>query len=76
MTDKDFERIIDAFKWVCPHHVPCKRLDGTRYHSECFDHDCEKHKYKCGTRICKRLREFINILKEPEQDSYDSNYPI
>lgn len=76
MTEKDFERAIDAFKWSCPHHTPCKRLDGTYYHSSCYDHDCEKHNYICGTRICKRLRKFINILKEPEQDSYETNYPI
>jgi len=75
MTDKDMERAIDAFRWACPDHFPCKRLDRTLYHDCCFAYDCKKRNYKCGKNVCKRLRKFINILKEPEQDSYEQNYP-
>ena len=74
MTGIELRRAIDAFKWTCPDHVACKRLDGTKYHDGCFAYDCKEHNYKCGDRICKRLRRFINILKEPEQDSYDENF--
>ena len=73
MTDKDIKRAVDAFRWTCPYHTSCKRLDGTYFHYSCRDWDAKKYNYKCGTRICKRLRRFINILKQPEQDSYDLN---
>jgi hypothetical protein len=73
MTDKEIERAIDAYRWVCPYHAPCKRLDGTYYHHSCFEWGSDKYNYKCAPRICKRLRRFINILKQPEQDSYKIN---
>ena len=73
MSEKDIEKAVDAFRWVCGNHGACKRLDGTKYHSSCFDYDCKEHDYKCRDRICKRLRRFINILKEPDQDSYRIN---
>lgn len=73
MTEKELERVIDAYRWVCPYHTPCKRLDGTYYHHSCFEWGSDKYNYKCVPRICKRLRRFINILKQPEQDSYKIN---
>ncbi len=60
------EDIIFAFKWSCEHQHPCKRLDGTYYIDSCFANDCKNRNYKCDGS-CKKLREFIQILKQPKQ---------
>lgn len=65
MSPNDIEIAIKAFRFTCPYSTCCRHLDGTVSVDSCFYWDCKKHNYKCGDRICKRLREFINILKEP-----------
>lgn len=63
----DLDRAIEAFRWSCPNKSVLKKMDGTKEVYECFASDCEKRKYRCKGNICPRLRQFINILKEPEQ---------
>lgn len=67
MNKKDIERAVDAFRRNCPHNTLCKRLDGTITPNSCFEWDAKKHNYRCEGYICKRLRKYINQLKEPEQ---------
>ena len=62
----DIDRAIDAFRRVCPHSIELKHLDGTTEPYECFGSKCKEHSYRCNY-ICKGLRRFIDILKEPEQ---------
>ena len=62
----DIDRAIDAFRRVCPHSIELKHLDGTTEPYECFGSKCKEHSYRCNY-ICKSLRRFIDILKEPEQ---------
>jgi hypothetical protein len=62
----DIDKAIDAFRRTCPNSTELRHLDGTTEVYECFGLDCEKHSYRCNY-ICKRLRKFISILKEPEQ---------
>lgn len=67
MTPEDIEVAIKAYRFTCPHGGRCRHLDGTVTASNCFGIDGRKHDYKCEGRICKRLREFVNILKEPRE---------
>lgn len=67
MKQADIDRAVEAFRRCCPHSTPCKRLDGTTFVMNCWEWGSKEHGYKCENRICKRLRKFINILKEPEQ---------
>ena len=62
----DIDRAIDAFRRACPHSIELKHLDGTTEPYECFGSKCKEHSYRCNY-ICKSLRRFIDILKEPEQ---------
>lgn len=62
----DIDRAIDAFRRTCPDSAEIKYLDGTTEPYECFGSKCEEHSYRCNY-VCKRLRRFIDILKEPEQ---------
>ena len=59
-------RAIDAFRRTCPDSIELKHLDGTTEPYACFGINCKEHSYRCDY-ICKRLRRFIEILKEPEQ---------
>lgn len=67
MSQDDIAIAIKAFRFTCPHGTRCRHLDGTVSIVSCFGLECKKHDYKCGDRVCKRLREFINILKEPRE---------
>ena len=62
----DLDRAIDAFRRTCPDSIELKHLDGTTEPYGCFGSKCKEHSYRCDY-ICKRLRRFIDILKEPEQ---------
>lgn len=62
----DIDKAIDAFRRTCPNSTILRHLDGTTEAYECFGLDCESHSYRCNY-ICKRLRRFIDMLKEPEQ---------
>lgn len=67
MNEEDLKLSIQAFRWACPHRGISRHLDGTTSAYNCWDIDCKNHNYKCQDRICRRLRVFINILKEPKQ---------
>ena len=62
----DIDRAIDAFRRTCPDSTELKYSDGTTEPFECFRAKCKEHSYRCDYN-CKRLRRFIDILKEPEQ---------
>lgn len=67
MENNEIKQAVEAYRRCCPSGATCKNLDGTTFVMECYANDCKEHNYKCGSRICKRLRKFINILKEPKQ---------
>ena len=67
MKQADIDRAVDAFRRCCPYNSILIQIDRTTIPYNCWEGDCKKHDYKCKGRICKRLRKFINILKEPEQ---------
>ena len=67
MKQTDIDKAVEAFRWACPYSSPLIHLDRTKSAYNCWEYGSEKHNYKCGSHICKRLRKFINILKEPEQ---------
>ncbi|MFR4036322.1 MAG: hypothetical protein ACLTZT_00125 [Butyricimonas faecalis] len=65
MNKEDIQKAIFAFRFTCKYNSILKKLDGTSEVYECFAHDSEKRGYRCdGT--CKRLKRFIQILKEPK----------
>ena len=64
MTKEDIDRVLFALRWTCESSVPCRRLDGTYYVDSCFAYDCKKRNYKCDGN-CKKVRQFIEILKQP-----------
>lgn len=68
MEQADIEKAIKAFRWTCPYNSILKRLDGTKEPYECFANDCKTRHYRCKGNVCHRLRRFINILKEPQQE--------
>lgn len=66
MNEEDIQKAIFAFMFTCEHNSILQKLDGTLEVYECFAHDCKKRGYRCdGT--CKKLKRFIQILKEPKQ---------
>lgn len=66
MNEEDIQKAIFAFKFTCEHNSILKKLDGTLEVYECFAYGSGKRKYRCdGT--CKKLKRFIQILKEPKQ---------
>jgi len=69
MKKEDIEKAVFAFRYACPYSSLLKHFDGNKEPHNCWEWKSELHDYTCKGFICKRLREFINILKEPEQDS-------
>ena len=68
MTKQDIDRAIMAFRYSCPNSTLLRHLDGTKEPYNCWEWNSQEHGFKCNGYICKRLRQFINILKEPQQD--------
>lgn len=69
MKQEDIDLAIMAYRYSCPYSTLLKHLDGTKEPHSCWELNSKKHRYKCNGYICKGLRKFINILKEPKQDS-------
>ena len=67
MRKEDIDRAVAAFRRACPYSSILKHLDGTTEPYNCWEWKSETHNYKCNGYICKKLRQFINQLKEPEQ---------
>jgi hypothetical protein len=69
MKQEDIDKAIMAYRYSCPDGTLLKYLDGTKEPHSCWEFNSKKHGYKCNGYMCKRLRKFVNILKEPTQDS-------
>lgn len=66
MNKEDIQKAALAFRYACEHNTILKRLDGTKEVYECFVPDCKERKYQCDGS-CKKMKMFIEILKEPKQ---------
>jgi hypothetical protein len=69
MKQEDIDKAIMAYRYSCTYSSLLKHFDGTKEPYNCWEFNSAKHGYKCRGYMCKNLRTFVNILKEPTQDS-------
>lgn len=63
------DKAIMAFRYSCPYSSKLRHLDGTYEPYNCWEWNSQKHDYKCNGYMCRNLKTFLNILKEPSQDT-------